>query len=50
MAVFYAPNEYPGVLVAHNGDAGAQCAYGTWTFTAPLPPRPRPVSPGSVAA
>lgn len=38
--VFYAPKEYSGVLVAHNGDEGPQCAYGTWTFKAPLPPPP----------
>ena len=30
-----APKEFPGMMVAHNGDQGSQCAYGTWTFPAP---------------
>ncbi len=30
--VWTAPKEYPNEYVVHNGDQGAQCTYGTWTF------------------
>src|SRR5947209_6637896 len=30
--VFFAPREYPGVLVVHNGRQGKQPVFGTWTF------------------
>lgn len=33
--VWEAPNEYPGMLVVHNGWQGPQPAYGTWTLPKP---------------
>jgi hypothetical protein len=36
--VFYAPREYPGVFVVHNGRQGRQPVLGTWTFAIPGAP------------